>query len=148
VLGGLVAAEGSFCTAKTGKQYADGTPRLRFVFTVKMISADRPLLEALREFLGTGNLLDERQRGTWQPTSSFTINSFKRHHAATIPFAEQYLLPSQKRQQFEAWCESMRLYEQTHGVKQGRSRCSVENCTDFVRGRGLCRRHYYRATGY
>ena len=31
---------------------------------------------------------------------------------------------------------------------KGLSTCSVEGCDRPVRGRGLCRRHYYRATGY
>jgi hypothetical protein len=28
------------------------------------------------------------------------------------------------------------------------SSCSVDGCGRPVRGRGLCRSHYYRATGY
>jgi hypothetical protein len=118
------------------------------VFVVKMATRDRPLLVALQAFLGTGNLVDDRPRGHWSPTSTFSITSFKRHHAATIPFAEAFLLPSQKREQFLAWRDEMADYERTHGVKLGRSICSVEGCPDPVRGRGLCRRHYYRATGY
>jgi hypothetical protein len=35
------------------------------------------------------------------PTVSFTINSIAAHRAATIPFAEQFLLPCAKRDQFE-----------------------------------------------
>jgi hypothetical protein len=148
VLGGLVAAEGSFSVVRIGKNFADGSPRYRFVFAVKMIQADRPLLEALHSFLGTGNLLDERARKHWQPMSSFSITSLKRHHRATIQFAEAFLPPSQKRRQFDAWRMSMAEYERIHDIRQGRSQCRVDGCIDFVRGQGLCRRHYYRATGY
>jgi hypothetical protein len=114
-----------------------------------MAACDRPLVEALREFLGVGNLTESpARRSTWQPTVSFSISSLKRHHAATIPFADRFLLPCQKREQFEAWRTQLLEYEASHAIRRGRSTCSVEGCSGLVRGRGLCRRHYYRATGW
>ncbi len=149
-LGGLVAAEGSFTTGRQGV-YRDGSERVRFVFQVRMATRDRPLLEALRSFLGFGSVSDApARRTTWQPTSTFTINSRRAHHTATIPFAETYLLASNKREQFEAWRDAFLAHEVAHpsNYGKGRSPCSIDGCTLPVRGRGLCRRHYDRATGW
>jgi hypothetical protein len=113
-----------------------------------MASRDRPLLEALRDHLGHGSLTDSpARRANWQPITTFAIVSMKVHHAATIPFAEQYLLPSAKRRQFENWRDAMLAYEKAHPPRT-RSICSEPGCDKFVRGRGLCRSHYYRVTGY
>ena len=72
------------------------------------------------------------------------------HREATIAFAERYLLPSAKRDQFEQWRAEMDEYLQAHPSRWGLgpSRCSQPGCEKPVRGRGLCRAHYYRATGY
>jgi hypothetical protein len=114
-----------------------------------MASRDRPLLEALRQFLGFGSIRDPAiRRAGWLPTSVFTINSFRGHRLATIPFADRFLLPSAKRTQFERWREALERYEREHDIRPGRSTCSVEGCGGLVRGRGLCRAHYYRATGH
>jgi len=151
MLGGLVAGEGCFTTARRLPPYADGHPRLRFRFSVEMASRDRQLLEQLRDFLGRGSIHDTpARRANWQPTSTFLIASLIGHHEATIPFAETYLLDCAKRRQFEKWKEALRSYENENAARseRGRSVCSTAGCDRPVRGRGLCRRHYYRATGY
>jgi hypothetical protein len=150
VLGGLVAGEGSFTTGRQGA-YVDGSERIRFVFQVTMATRDRLALEALRSFLGFGSIHDQpSRRANWEPESSFQINSRRGHHLATIPLAEAFLLPSNKREQFEAWKAAFTAYEEDHPTRygKGRSPCSVDGCDFPVRGRGLCRRHYYRATGW
>lgn len=56
-LGGLVAGEGSFLIGRRKEPFAaTGEPRLRFVFLVTMAVRDRPLIEALRNFLGYGSI--------------------------------------------------------------------------------------------
>jgi hypothetical protein len=116
-----------------------------------MASRDRHLLEQVRSVLGFGSIHDRQPaRQHWQPTSALTVASRKAHLRATIPFAERYLLTSAKRSQFERWRSELLDYDELHPnpAVRGRSVCSVDGCGDFVRGRGLCRRHYYRATGY
>ena len=67
-----------------------------------MATRDRALLELLRSFLSVGSLLDRPARALrWQPLSTLTVNSVRSHRSAVIPFAERYLLPCAKRQQFE-----------------------------------------------
>jgi hypothetical protein len=148
MLGGLVAGEGSFFTKSRGF-FRNGYPRRRFVFQLWMATRDRRLVEALHQYLGVGRVSIEARprRDHWQPMCSVIIASHRAHHLATIPFAERFLLPSAKRQQFEDWRDRLYAYE-AHAPRRERSICSIPGCTKFVRGRMLCRSHYYRATGY
>jgi hypothetical protein len=149
-LGGLVAGEGCFGVTRSLPPFKDGATRLRFVFSITMASRDRPLLEALQSFLGYGSILDRPAQGQWLPASTFTINSRLAHLTSTIPFADHFLLPCEKRKQFEEWRSRFMEHEADRPTRWGRGRslCSELGCDLPVRGRGLCRRHYYRATGY
>jgi len=127
----------------------DGTARLRFRFAVQVASRDRPLLETLKTLLGVGTIRDELARKShWQPMSRFEVTSRREHRAAVIPFADQFLLPCAKRRQFENWLSILEEDEMLHPFPKGRSSCSVPRCSRLVRGKGLCRSHYYQATGY
>jgi len=112
---------------------------------------DRRLLETPQEFLGAGTLRDLSARNAgWQPISELSISSAAVHRAATIPFAERYLLPCRKREQFERWRDELVDYEVRRPSRYGRgpSPCCIPGCGKPVRGRKLCRSHYYRATGH
>jgi len=149
-LGGLIAGEGSFVITRQ-RPYADGSERLRFRFLISMAIRDRHCLEALRAVLGYGSIRDTPPaRSHWQPISTLSVNSHFAHRVATIPFAEAFLLPTAKREQFERWRDALELFERAHPNPFGRgpSVCSIDDCDGRVRGRGLCRRHYYRATGH
>jgi hypothetical protein len=149
-LGGLVAGEGSFMITERRRRFADGSACLRFRFQVTLASRDRSLLEALRGFLGVGSIRDVApQKATWQPTSVYEVASLRSATGVITPFADRYLLPSAKRVQFESWRQQLVTYVATHPeVNRARSTCTVAGCDKFVRGRGLCRSHYYQATGY
>jgi hypothetical protein len=69
---------------------------------------------------------------------------------ATILFVDAHLLPCAKRRQFDQWRRDLDEYERRHPNRfgTGPSPCSVAGCDKPVRGRGLCRSHYDRATGY
>jgi hypothetical protein len=151
-LGGFVAGEAWFGTKRRSERFVtDGSPRLAFVFAVAVAQRDEGMLRALRAYLGTGVITQKPPREPHhQPISEFTIASLRSHRAATIPFAYRFLLPCEKRRQFERWVASMETYEAQRRSRSGRgpSPCSVPGCGRPVRGRGLCRSHYYRATGY
>ncbi len=150
-LGGLVAGEGSFRFTTKQPPRSDGSLRLRFVFEISMARRDRPLLAALQQALGVGSLRDRPPRKLhWQPTSTFIVGSLRAHHTATIPFFERYLPRTAKYEQFTSWRQRMDEHERAHPNRWGKgpSRCAIAACNLPVRGRGLCRVHYYRATGY
>ncbi len=151
MLGGFVAGEGCFTVSRTGSKLGDGSDRPRFSFQVAIASRDRAMLEALRTALGCGSIRDSPTvKPHWQPTSALTVNSHRAHRSCTIPFMDRYLLPCGKRRQFEAWRADLDEYERLHPNRYGKgpSPCSEPGCHKPVRGRGLCRSHYYRATGY
>jgi hypothetical protein len=149
--GGVVAAEGTFTTSRLRPDRADGSPRTRFVFALTMAQRDRPLVVAMRDFVGAGSLTDRPpRRARWQSTVTLTISGRRSHHAATIPFADRYLLPSAKRTQFDLWRAQLASYESAYPSRFGKgpSTCRMPGCDRPVRGRGLCRVHYYRETGW
>jgi hypothetical protein len=151
-LGGIVAGEGCFSvTRSTPEPRIDGSVRLRFVFSLTMATRDRDVVEALAHVVGVGSIrrIPPRQVSHLEQVC-YTVNSRRAHFSATIPFMEQYLLPSAKRDQFERWRDALIEHERAHPSKYGKgpSPCSEPGCEKPVRGRGLCRSHYYRATGY
>jgi hypothetical protein len=149
-LGGFIAGEGCFSVVRRPETFAKGEPRLRFLFDVEVASRDRNLLERLRLLLGAGAIRDRQRRPDHQPASALRISSAATHRRSTIPFAERHVPPSAKRVQFERWRDTLVAYERDRPTQWGRgpSTCSIDGCDHPVRGRGLCRRHYYRATGY
>ena len=150
MLGGFVAGEGCFTTGVRGSRFADGTPVRKFVFTVEVADRDLQMLERLQAALNCGSIRLKASRCGHLPSAAFSIRSHKAHRERTIPFMDRYLLPSAKRAQYEAWKEALAAYEIAHPTRWGLgpSSCSIKGCSGPVRGRGLCRRHYYRATGY
>jgi hypothetical protein len=118
---------------------------------VAVAQRDESVLRALQAFLGAGSITRKPSgQPNHQPVSEFGIYSLRSHRATTIPFARRFLLPCEKRRQFEHWVADMDTYEEQRPTRWGRgpSPCSVPGCGQPVRGRGLCRSHYYRATGY
>jgi hypothetical protein len=150
-LGGLVAGEGYFSIIERNDSFADGSPRLRFRFGISMARRDRPMLERLQTVLGAGTIRNQTPKNPKHlPTAALTIDSSRIHRAVTIPFFEQVLLPSKKRDQFLRWRDALLSYERNRPTRWGRGAapCTVEGCDKPVRGRGLCRSHYFRVTGY
>jgi hypothetical protein len=145
----LIAAEGCFLK-RSMSPYGDGSPRWRFSLQVTMAQRDLPLLEALRSFLGAGSVYGDARpkRPGWLPISTFAVSGHRRHMELTIPFIETFMPSCAKRAQFEAWRRDLSDQESAHPLKRGRGICREPGCSDPIRGRGLCRRHYYRATGY
>jgi hypothetical protein len=151
VLGGVIAGEGYFTTVRRHPPFKNGEPRQRFVFGMTMASRDEHLLRTLRELLGFGSIhrrAPAKEHG--EESSTLMVNSLKAHQAAVIPFCERYLPPTAKRTQFETWRAALTAYDRCHPHRHGKgpSTCSVDDCPMPVRGRGLCRKHYYLATGY
>jgi hypothetical protein len=149
-LAGVIAGEGCFTVSPLPPRI-DGTPRRRFRFVLTMADRDEAILEALRTCIGVGSMSHEPPRHlNCQPTATFSITGRKSLREALIPFCDRYLLATHKRTQYQRWREQFTAYEQRFPSNWGAgpSPCSVSGCDKPVRGRGLCRVHYYRETGY
>jgi hypothetical protein len=149
-LAGLVAGEGCF-TVGTLPPRVGGSPRLRFRFLVSMADRDLPLLIALRSFIGVGSIqYAAAPRVTWHPTATYSVSGRKGIREAVIPFCDTFLIASAKRTQYLRWRERFSDYEARFPSNWGAgpSPCAIAGCDRPVRGRGLCRVHYYRETGY
>jgi hypothetical protein len=149
-LAGLVAGEGCFTVGQLAPR-VDGSPRRRFRFMLTMADRDVAIVEALRRFIGVGSITHRPPpRPNHQPTVTYAISGRKSLREALVPFCDRYLLTSYKRTQYLRWREEFTAYEQHFPSNWGAgpSPCSVPGCDKPVRGRGLCRAHYYRETGY
>ena len=62
-----------------------------------------------------------------------------------VPFMDEHLPPSYKRDQYEVWRGALLDYWE-HDARRRRP-CTVVGCTVLQRAKGLCRRHYYEAFG-
>ena len=146
LLGGIVAGEGCFRRSERREAFSDGSARIRFVFELSLVTADRPLVEALQWALGGAGAIRDRppRRSHWQGETCLTIASERAHVASTIPFADRYLPPCHKRSQFERWRDELVAYRAHREtvVVTGRSVCRIVGCGAIVRWQGLCRRHY------
>jgi hypothetical protein len=149
-LAGVIAGEGCFLVGSLDAR-VDGSPRLRFRFSMQMADRDEAILEALRRSIGVGSISHEPPRHlNCQPTATYSVSGRKGLREALIPFCDRYLLTSHKRTQYLRWREQFTAYEERFPSNWGAgpSPCSVPGCDKPVRGRGLCRAHYYRETGY
>lgn len=149
-LAGFIAGEGYFSVVKTQRVHRSGEPIQQFLFGVHVAEHDVSLVEGIKTALGGGSIRwTTPANDHWKPTVVYSLKSIRAHKTTTIPFMERYLLRCAKRRQFESWRDDMETYIERHNVRwAGRSTCSEEGCDRFVRGRGLCRSHYYRETGW
>jgi hypothetical protein len=135
VIGGFVAAEGCFDT--NGR---------RFRFSVGLGATDAGMCLLLREFLACGTIMwFPRRKPHYDDECSFAIQSLKDHLEVTIPFMDEHLPPSYKREQHLEWRDQLLDYWE-HRAKRVRG-CSIDGCDRPRRARGLCRRHLYAIHG-
>jgi len=62
-----------------------------------------------------------------------------------VPFMDEHLPPSHKREQYLVWREELLAYWETKAKR--RRVCTVDGCDHPQRAKQVCRRHYYEAYG-
>jgi hypothetical protein len=136
-LGGFVSAEGTFVARPWDGQFA---------FAVALGATDREMVDLFREFFGCGRVTWRRRREAhYDDEVTFVVRKLRHLVEAVVPFMDEHLPPSYKRQQYLAWRAEVLDYWE-HGMRRRRP-CTVEGCEVIQRAKGLCRRHYYEAFG-
>jgi hypothetical protein len=132
---GFVCAEGCF---KIG--------RSRFSFNVGLGATDAASCHLLRSFFGVGHVYEyPRRRQHYDDEVVYVVQPLRELVEVIVPFMDEHLAPSYKRQQYEIWRAALLDYWE-HDAKRRRP-CSLDGCEQPNRARGLCRRHYYESFG-
>ena len=134
-VGGFVAAEGNFRVV--------GEPP-KFVFAVALGASDSGTCEALKVFFGAGTLHRRaRRRLHYDDEISFQVRALRDLVEVTVPFMDEHLPPSHKRDQYQRWRQKLVPYWEEKARR--RRPCSIDGCDAPSRGFGLCRHHYFLA---
>ena len=130
-LGGFIAGEGYFRAGAS-----------TFDCTVALGARDADMCELLRAFVGVGRVRHyPRRREHYDDEVVWTVRSLRDLVEVVVPFLDEHLPASHKREQYLAWREELLAYWQERARR--RRPCTVEGCDEPRRARGLCRRHYY-----
>jgi hypothetical protein len=133
-LGGFVAAEGTFTFSGTRT----------FAFAVALGASDAGTCEQLHEFFGVGHVRwYPRRKAHYDDEVVFVVRRLRDLLDVVVPFMDEHLRPSYKREQYEAWRRALLDYWET-SARRVRS-CIRDGCEQPRRAKGLCRRHYYAA---
>jgi hypothetical protein len=132
-LGGFVAAEGTL--AHTGR---------RFALRVSLGARDLASCELFRTWLGVGTItVAPRRAEHFDDEVTYAVQAIRELVEVVVPFLDEHLPPSYKREQYLAWRADLMAYWADRARR--RRSCTVAGCDEPRRARGLCRRHYYAA---
>lgn len=132
---GFVCGEGSF--TQTGR---------RFAFTTALGATDTATCELLRDLFGVGHVRwYPRRKPHYDDEVVFHVQRLRDLVEVVVPFMDEHLSASYKREQYECWRAALLEYWETRARR--RRMCSIEGCGRPNRSRSLCRQHYYAAYG-
>jgi hypothetical protein len=132
-IAGFVVGEGSFI--QSGR---------RFRFAVQLGAIDSSSCEALRTFFNVGRVYwSPRRKPHHDDVSTYTVQALPELLNVIVPFMDEHLPASFKREQYSEWRGALVDYWENRAKR--RRPCTVEGCDIPQRGRGLCRRHYFLA---
>lgn len=132
-----MAAEGTF-VATTGR---------RFRFAVSLGAVDSQLCDLLNAFFGVGRIsTSPRRKPHFDDEVCFYVQALADLVGVIVPFTDEHLPPSHKREQYLVWRDRLLDYWD-HKAKRRRT-CTVEACDQPQRAKGgCCRAHYYQRYG-
>jgi hypothetical protein len=104
-LGGFTAAEGCFTRHETG-----GT-RQRFAFRVGLGATDSAMCDLYRSSLGVGRIVrSPRRKPHYDDEITFSVQSLGELVDVVVPFMDQWLPMSHKREQYLTWRRELLRY--------------------------------------
>lgn len=135
-IAGFVVAEGTFVASS----------ERRFRFAVAVGAVDRGMCELLQHYFGTGRISTSlRRRAHYDDEVCFYVQRHRDLVHVVVPFMDEHLPPSHKREQYLVWRAQLLDYWD-HRARRRRA-CSVDGCDAPQRAKGVCRRHYYERYG-
>lgn len=131
--GGFVAAEGCFVRSS----YRD---RPSFAFVVAVGAADERACTWLASFFGCGTIHHyARRRAHYDDEVRFQVRKLRDLVEVVVPFMDEHLPPSYKREQYHVWREELLRYWE-HDARRRRP-CVVEACDRPAVAHGRCHKH-------
>ncbi len=104
------------------------------------------MCELFLAFLGVGFISRSgRRQAHYDDEVTFRVRKLEHLVDVVIPFMNEHLPPSYKREQFRRWRDDLLSYWQTAARRQ--RNCTVGGCEELCRAHGLCRRHLYQLRG-
>ena len=132
---GFVCGEGSFDDSGN-----------RFRFSLTLGASDRTMCELLQAIFGVGHVRwYPRRKPHYDDEVVFHVQRLRDLVEVVVPFMDEHLTASFKREQYERWRSALLEYWETKARR--RRACSIEGCDRPNRSRGLCRQHYYAEYG-
>jgi hypothetical protein len=132
-LGGFVAAEGTF---------GSGGIQPRFRFAVGLGAIDASICELFHQFLDVGHVYwSPRRKSHYDDEVTFAVQAMADLIEVVVPFMDEHLPVSYKRQQYLAWRAELLDYWEHHARR--RRPCAVDECEQPQRAHGFCRRHLW-----
>lgn len=134
-IAGFAIAEGTFIRSSN-----------RFAFAVSLGAADHMMCLLLRDYFGVGRVRTyPRRRDHYDDEVVFSVQSLRDLVEVIVPFMDEHLRPSYKREQYDAWRAELLAHWESKAKR--RRPCTVDGCDRPNRARGLCRHHYFQAFG-
>jgi hypothetical protein len=138
-LTGFVVAEGCFTASKVAGQE-------RYKLAIGLAAVDTAYCHRMLELLGVGHVqFFPRRKAHYDDEVTFAVQSLRELVEVVVPFMDEWLPPSHKRDQYLVWRAELLDYWE-HRAKRRRT-CSAEGCDRPQRAKGLCRQHYYQEHG-
>jgi hypothetical protein len=136
-IAGFTAAEGTFVVS--------GEPP-SFTFAIALGGADRESCSLLRCALDVGQIAAyKRRRPHFDDEVRFQVRRLKDLVEVVVPFMDEHLPSSHKREQYLVWRAQLLDYW-VHRARRRRP-CTVEGCDRPQRAKGVCLQHYYERFG-
>jgi len=132
-IGGFVAAEGTFAATQTGATRA-------FTFAVGLGAADTSGCLWLHDRFDCGTLHRyDRRRPHYDDEVRFQVRKLRDLVEIVVPFMDEHLPPSYKREQYLVWRAALVDYWE-HDARRRRP-CTVEGCDGPAVAHGRCHTH-------
>lgn len=134
-LGGFFAGEG--CVGRSGNT---------FYCSVALGATDAGMCALLQVVTGVGRVRRyPRRRDHYDDEVVWVVRSLRELVDVVVPFLDEHLPASLKREQYLAWRRELIAYWENDAKRQ--RMCEIDGCDEPRRAKGLCRRHYYAVYG-